>query len=99
LNEVVRELAANADIVLIDAPAMLPVGDTAALAGWVDALVYVVNLQRVRRRELALARIQLSRLLCRKLGVIEVVDTKAGGYYGYRSAGDEAPPRSGRGRS
>jgi Mrp family chromosome partitioning ATPase/capsular polysaccharide biosynthesis protein len=85
LTEVVSELATNADIVLIDAPAMLPVGDTAALAGWVDALVYVVNLQKVRRPALAQSRIQLARLLCRKLGVIEVVDIKAGGYYGYRS--------------
>jgi len=97
--EVVKDLAAQADIVIIDAPAMLPVGDTAALAGWADALVYVVNLQRVRRHTLAQARTQLARLSCRKLGVIEVVEKETRGYYGYRSHESEATRSSRRGRS
>jgi len=97
--EVVKELAANADIVLIDAPAMLPVGDTAALAGWADALVYVVNLRKVRRHTLVQARIQLARLSCHKLGVIEVIDMKTRGYYGYRQNEDEGRRASRRGRN
>lgn len=81
-GEILVELSAEADLVLIDAPAMLPVGDAAAVAPWVDALVYVVNATKVRRPALRQARMQLAHLPCRKLGLIEVADAKGQGYYG-----------------
>ena len=84
-GEIIAELAADADIVLVDAPAMLPVGDTAALAGWVDALVYLVNADKVRQPALKQARSQLAHLSCRKLGIIEIADKKGHGYYGYHA--------------
>jgi succinoglycan biosynthesis transport protein ExoP len=84
-GEIIAELAADADIVLVDAPAMLPVGDTAALAGSVDALVYVVNTDKVRQPALKQAHSQLAHLSCRKLGIIEIADKKGHGYYGYHA--------------
>lgn len=81
-GEILAELSAEADLVLIDAPAMLPVGDAAAMAPWVDAMVYVVNATKVRRPSLRQARMQLAHLPCRKLGLIEVADAKVQGYYG-----------------
>lgn len=81
-GEILAELSAEADLVLIDTPAMLPVGDAAAVAPWVDAMVYVVNATKVRRPALRQARMQLAHLPCRKLGLIEVAETKGQGYYG-----------------
>ncbi len=81
-GEIIADLSEAADIVLIDAPAMLRVGDAAALAHWAGAVVYIVNPEQVRRRDLEQARSQLEHLPCRKLGIIEVVDRKSQGYYG-----------------
>ena len=84
-GEVIASLAAEADIVLVDAPALLPVGDVAALARRVDALVYLVNPSKVRRPALQQARMQLDQLPCRKLGLIEMTQSKGrakySGYY------------------
>ena len=96
-GEIIEHLATQADIVLVDAPAMLPVGDTVAVAPWVDAMVYVVNPQRVRRPDLQQARAQLAHLPCHLLGIIEVAERKSHGYYaGYYSHsadGGRAPLR------
>jgi polysaccharide biosynthesis transport protein len=81
-GEILAELSSEADLVIVDAPAMLPVGDVAAVAPWVDAMVYVVNATKVRRPALRQARMQLAHLPCRKLGLVEVVDTKGQGYHG-----------------
>ncbi len=84
-GKIVEHLRADADFVLIDTPAMLPVGDTAAIAKVVDAIIYVVNTEWVRRPELQRARAQLAHLPCPVLGVVEVTDAKEraryGGYY------------------
>ena len=88
-GDILSELGQAADLVVVDAPAMLPVGDTAAVAPWVDAMVFVVNPAIVRRPTLHQARGQLAHLPCRKLGLIEVAEQKGRGYYGgyYSSAG------------
>jgi Mrp family chromosome partitioning ATPase len=65
------------------------VGDTAAIASYVDALVFVVNPDKVRRHALGQARSQLSHLPCRKLGIIEVAEREGRGYYGYYSHHDD----------
>ena len=88
-GEILREIAAGVDVVLVDAPAMLPVGDTAAVAPWVDGMAFVVNPELVRRPVLEQARAQLLQLPCRLLGVIEIAERKGSGYYGgYYSHGD-----------
>ena len=77
--------------IIVDAPAMLPVGDTAAAARAVDGLVYVVNPDRVRRPVLQQARSQLGHLPCALLGIIEVADRKGQGQYsGYYSHSDDS---------
>ena len=49
-------LSAEADIVLVDSPAMLAVGDTAALAAEVDGLLFLVDPDVVRSPVLQAAR-------------------------------------------
>ncbi len=91
--DILDVLAKDADIVIVDAPAMLPVGDTAALAPHVDALAYVANPDMLRRPSLEQARVQLGHLPCRILGVVIVANKRGHGYYGYYSA-DGAPSSS-----
>lgn len=89
--EIIEHLRGEADVILVDAPAMLPVGDTAAAARAVDGLVYVVNLDRVRRPVLQQARSQLGHLPCALLGIIEIADRKGQGQYsGYYSHSDDS---------
>ncbi len=85
-GDILEELAGEADLVLVDTPAMLPVGDAAAIAPNVDAMLFIVNAELVKRPALQQARAQIAPLPCRKLGLIEVVAKRRGGYYGYRSA-------------
>lgn len=95
-GDIIRGLSAEADLVIVDVPAMLPVGDTAAIASFVDAMVYIVNVEKVRVHSLDQARSQLEHLPCRKLGIIEVTDKKASGYHGYyshQSGGGNPPSR------
>jgi Mrp family chromosome partitioning ATPase/capsular polysaccharide biosynthesis protein len=84
--DILESLAKDADIVIVDAPAMLPVGDTAALAPHVDALAYVANPDLLRRPNLEQARVQLSHLPCRILGLVIVAHKRGRGYYGYYAA-------------
>lgn len=82
-GEIIDELAADADLVLIDAPAMLAVGDLAAIAAKVDALVYVVNPTQLKRPILHQAHSQLAKLSCRKLGLVVISNKREHSYYGY----------------
>jgi Mrp family chromosome partitioning ATPase/capsular polysaccharide biosynthesis protein len=84
-GEVIKELAADSDLVLVDAPAMLPVGDTAALAAWVDALVFVVDPTKLKRPLLHRAKAQLDHLPCRILGCVFVEPQNRQTYQGYYS--------------
>ena len=101
LAGVIEALAAQADIVLVDSPAMLAVGDTPALADKVDGLLFLVEPDVVRKQTLTQAREQLDKLPCRLLGVI-VARRKAGSsYYAaryyYREDGDGGRERVRRG--
>ena len=99
-GELIDTLAPNADIVLVDSPAMLAVGDTAALGDKVDGLLFLVEPDVVRKQQLAQAREQLDKLPCNMLGVI-IARRKAGGsYYApryyYRETDDGRRVRAGR---
>jgi hypothetical protein len=74
---------------------MLPVGDTAAMAPWVDALIYVADRTKLKRPLLERASRQLSQIPCRKLGVVFVAGGHDYGYYGYHKD-DHEGSRSGR---
>ena len=86
LKALIDTLCQEADLVLVDSPALLAVGDTAALAASVDGLVFLVDMHRVRRPYLLQAADQLSRLPCRLLGVVLRTEGRHGGAYGSRYA-------------
>jgi len=72
---IIRALvAAGFDYVLVDSPAFLAVGDSAALAGVADAIVLLVNMKMTRRPTLEEAREFLKPLPPTKLGVVTVMD-------------------------
>ena len=52
-SEVVRALAATYDVVLIDSPPVLPVTDSAVIAGIVDAVVLTIAAGETARREVS----------------------------------------------
>ena len=83
---ILRQLSSEADLVLVDTPAMLPVGDTSAIAPNVDGLVFLVDMRAVRRPQLQAASEQLMRLPTHMLGALVRVDHQAG-RYAYSSYG------------
>lgn len=84
--DLVAELAGRADLVLLDAPPLLPVGDARTLTRVADALLVVTNLDLVRRPMLQeLARV-LGAVPKRVLGFVATGATAEqldayGGYY------------------
>ena len=85
----IETLSAEADVVLVDSPALLAVGDTAALASKVDGLVFLVDVHVATRPMLQQAAEQLGKLPCRSLGLIVRTDgeNKHGSYYSSYSSG------------
>ena len=79
----IRALEKEADLVIVDSPAMLAVGDTAALAAKVDGLVFLVDPHTVKRPVLMQAAEQLAKLPVTLLGVVLRADGISGGRYGY----------------
>ena len=79
---IIDTLAAHADVIIIDSPAVLKTGDAAALASSVDGLVFLVDLRFVRRPMLVQAANQLVRLPCRSLGVlVRTSGSESDGYF------------------
>jgi polysaccharide biosynthesis transport protein len=94
LTEILEHLRAHADVVLIDAPPLLHVGDGLTLSSKVDAVLVVTRMEVMRRAMLT----ELSRLLdtmpANKLGFIvtgaeaeEGYEDGYGGYYYQREYG------------
>ena len=76
------------DYIFVDSPAFLAVGDSAALAGFADALVPLVNLRMSRRPILEEFRDRLGSVPVLKLGVIIVGEKAVGArYYRYYESG------------
>lgn len=82
---VTRVLADSADIVIIDSPPLLEVGDAAAVARRVDGLLFVTSTKRIRWPALGQARTRLAQMPCRPLGLV-LIDAKhaPSREYGYR---------------
>ena len=97
--ELLSQLRAEADIVLVDSPALLAVGDTTALAAEVDGLIFLVDMEKARRQVLQASADQLYRLPCAMMGVAVRLPTGTGRgeyYYShYRYADDRGGPDSG----
>lgn len=78
--EVLAELQAAADIVVVDTPAMLPVADAAVVAGRVDATIVVVAARSTTRRGLQRALETLRQV---DASVVGAVLNRAGADAGY----------------
>ena len=85
-------------------PAMLAVGDTAALASEVDGLIFLVDMEKARRPVIQAAADQLYRLPCAMMGI--VVRSPAGSsrdkyyytsHYRYSADAKPAAPAAGKG--
>jgi len=73
---------AKVDFVIVDSPALLEVGDAAAMASHVEGLIVVVSLDRARRSTLSEARDVLAPLPCKKIGAVLVrAKQRRGRYY------------------
>jgi capsular exopolysaccharide synthesis family protein len=84
--EVVAELAERADLVILDAPPLLPVGDARTLTTLADALLVVTNLDLVRRPMLQELAHVLATMPTRVLGFVATGTTADrhdayGGFY------------------
>lgn len=85
------DLQGRYDLVLVDTPAMMAVGDVAALASSIQGLIMLVDFAVVTRSTLREARDIVEPLPCRKLGIIASQErigkreSYSYGYYGYGS--------------
>lgn len=81
---IIDGVAERADLVILDAPALLLVGDASAVSASADGLVFVVNPMVVRRPQLQRSADQLAQLPCRKLGLVVVQSRHVEARYQYR---------------
>ncbi len=96
--EVLTALQAEADVVLVDCPPVLPVTDSVVLSGRVDASLLVANAGRTSRRDLAHAHDLLRQVDAPVIGTVLNGVTAEGAYgysYGYQYAYAEAPAAGG----
>jgi Mrp family chromosome partitioning ATPase len=94
LAEILDEVGRRADIVLIDAPPLLHLGDAVTLSAKVDALLVVTRLNVVRRPMLMELHRVLETCPAAKLGVIVTgadadEEHNYAGYYRYHSVSEE----------
>ncbi len=98
-TELLRTLADDCDVVLIDSPPVLPVADAAVLAGQVDAVILVGSAGYSTRRDVSVAVSRLEKVHAPLRGFIlnRAVDRSGAydryGYYGAYAA-DDQPQRS-----
>jgi capsular exopolysaccharide synthesis family protein len=93
MNEIIGTLRSRADIVLIDAPPLLPVTDAAVLARECDGAIIVVRQGRTSREQVTRAVDALRSVDARVLGTVlnMAPSGKANGYgYGYGYASEYA---------
>ncbi len=84
LAAILDELRSRADIVLVDAPPMLQLGDAMTLSATVDGLIVVTRLGVVRRPMLSELRRVLDACPAEKLGyVVTAANLEKGEGYGY----------------
>ena len=100
LGAMLDQLRERADIVLVDAPPVLPVSDAVSISSRVDGMVVVSRLDVVQRPMLRELRRELDRAHVAKLGlVLTGADSdSAYGYgygYGYGSGSERGPAYAG----
>lgn len=83
--DLLRTLAAQADIVLVDCPPVLPVTDSIVLSQRVDATVLVVSARSTTRKAAHRAAEMLHQVNAPLIGAVLNGVTEEGGYGGYAS--------------
>ena len=90
-RDLIAELAANFDVVIVDSAPILPVADSLALAGAVDAVLFVTQSRRATRRNIVEALERLGRVHAPVVGIVLNQAKKGGGagsyVYGYGGYG------------
>jgi Mrp family chromosome partitioning ATPase len=90
LQAVLTELIKGSDMVLVDAPPFMVVGDAAPLAARTDGIMLVFKMGHVTKGMLKEARDFLAPLPSRKLGIVVAnIPIEAGRYKYYREHADE----------
>lgn len=93
MKSLLAELALHFDLVLIDAPPLLPVTDAAVLGAITDGTVLIVGSGKVKRDQVAKALSNLEAVESRLFGVVlNLLPPKGPGSYGYYSYGYYDPP-------
>jgi tyrosine-protein kinase len=82
LTEILEHIRTHADVVLVDAPPLLHVGDGLVLSAKVDAVLVVTRMDAMRRPILAELKRQLDTMPAHKLGFV-VTGAEAEDGYGY----------------
>jgi non-specific protein-tyrosine kinase len=91
MHRILEELHSRADLVVIDAPSLLPVADAAILAQICDGAVLVTRYGRTSREQVRRATEQLCAVDARLLGtVLNVVPVKSESGYRYSHAYDSS---------
>ena len=91
MNEVIRAMRERADIVLVDAPPLLPVTDAAVLARECDGALVIVRHGRTTREQVTRAMAALSSVDARVLGtVLNMAPSGGANGYGYGYASEYA---------
>jgi Mrp family chromosome partitioning ATPase len=88
LGEILEALKADSDYVLVDAPPMFAVGDTAAMAAWVDGIIVVLRLDETTADTVKSVEDFFKRVPARALGIV-VTGVPRGSkskYYRYEKA-------------
>jgi receptor protein-tyrosine kinase len=97
------ELRNEFEMVLVDAPSVLAVGDAAAVARTVDGLAFLIDLTRAKRPILEEASRQVAQMPCRKVGLVLVSQVASESYSYYYQHGesplDVTPAKGKRGRA
>ncbi len=97
MEGLLNTLKAQFDVVLVDAPPLLPVADSLLLAPHVDGVVMVYEVGRISRAALLRAKVQLESVSVKLLGVVlnhvrPELQTQPGYYY-YRERYAYAPEK------
>ncbi|WP_369371116.1 polysaccharide biosynthesis tyrosine autokinase [Promicromonospora sp. Populi] len=88
-RDLLKAARAAYDVVIIDAPPLLPVSDAAILSTMADGVVVVAGARRVRRQQLTQALRSLAGVEAKVLGFILAFAPRSGpggSYYGYSTA-------------
>lgn len=95
-DSLIADLEAEFDMVLIDTPPFIAVGDAASLARRVGGVLLVARMGSITRSNIKEARTFLEQLPCRKMGIALTNISVEAGYYGrYRRVKNlEAPEAS-----